>query len=117
MLFTKGSSEDKMRIIFDMCDKDDKGVVDKKELKEMLTSLIEIAKTEKIPRLLHTKFFSDVSSVGANAHDFPRLFEAATRSDTAWRPRGVPRTTHELVWSEKTATQKTVPAWSRDTGA
>merc|ERR1719150_180765 len=48
VLFTKGSSEDKMRIIFDMCDKDDKGVVDKKELKEMLTSLIEIAKTEKI---------------------------------------------------------------------
>ena len=46
--FTKGSSEDKMRIIFDMCDKDDKGVVDKKELKDMLTSLIEIAKTEKI---------------------------------------------------------------------
>ena len=35
-----------MRIIFDMCDKDEKSVVDKKELKEMLTSLIEIAKTE-----------------------------------------------------------------------
>ena len=48
VLFTKGSSEDKMRIIFDMCDKDDRGVVDKKELKDMLTSLIEIAKTEKI---------------------------------------------------------------------
>ena len=46
--FTKGTSEDKMRIIFDMCDKDDKGVVDKNELKEMLTSLIEIAKTDKI---------------------------------------------------------------------
>ena len=46
--FTKGPSEDKMRIIFDMCDKDEKGVVDKKELKDMLTSLIEIAKTEKI---------------------------------------------------------------------
>ena len=47
-LFTKGTSEDKMRIIFDMCDKDEKSVVDKKELKEILTSLIEIAKTEKI---------------------------------------------------------------------
>ena len=46
--FTKGTSEDKLRILFDMCDKDDKGVVDKTELKEMLTSLIEIAKTEKI---------------------------------------------------------------------
>ena len=31
-----------------MCDKDDSGIVDKKELKEMLTSLIEIAKTDKI---------------------------------------------------------------------
>ena len=48
VLFTKGTSEDKMRIIFDMCDKDEKSVVDKKELKEILTSLIEIAKTEKI---------------------------------------------------------------------
>ena len=48
------------------------------------------------------------------AHVFhSMLFEAATRSDTAWEPCGVPRTTHELVWSEKTAPQKTVPGWSR----
>merc|ERR1719430_2918061 len=48
VLFTKGTNEDKLRIIFNMCDKDDSGIVNKKELKEMLTSLIEIAKTEKI---------------------------------------------------------------------
>jgi len=48
VLFTKGTNEDKLMIFFNMCDKDDSGIVDKKELKEMLTSLIEIAKTDKI---------------------------------------------------------------------
>ena len=42
-----------------------------------------------------------------------RLFEAATHSDAAWGAFRVPRTTHELVWSEKTAPQKTVPGWPR----
>ena len=37
------------------------------------------------------------------------LFEAATHSDAAGGAFRVPRTTHELVWSEKTAPQKTVP--------
>ena len=40
------------------------------------------------------------------------LFEAATHSDAAGGAFRVPRTTHELVWSEKTAPQKTVPGWS-----
>jgi len=48
VLFTKGGVEDKLRIIYDMCDEDSRGVVDKSNFKEMLTSLIDIAKTDKI---------------------------------------------------------------------
>ena len=38
---------------------------------------------------------------------------AATHSDAAGGAERVPRTTHELVWSEKTAPQKTVPGCPR----
>ena len=48
VLFTKGSSEEKLRIIFNMCEAEEGGTVNKAELKEVLTSLIEIAKTDKI---------------------------------------------------------------------
>ena len=45
VLFSKGRTEDKLRIIFDMCDNDRNGVIDKIELSEMLRSLVEIART------------------------------------------------------------------------
>ena len=45
VLFSKGKTEDKLRIIFDMCDNDRNGVIDKGELSEMLRSLVEIART------------------------------------------------------------------------
>lgn len=45
VLFSKGRTEDKLRIIFDMCDNDRNGVIDKVELSEMLRSLVEIART------------------------------------------------------------------------
>lgn len=45
VLFSKGRTEDKLRIIFDMCDNDRNGVIDKLELSEMLRSLVEIART------------------------------------------------------------------------
>lgn len=45
VLFSKGRTEDKLRIIFDMCDNDRNGVIDKGELSEMLRSLVEIART------------------------------------------------------------------------
>ncbi|EFX65922.1 hypothetical protein DAPPUDRAFT_263958 [Daphnia pulex] len=45
VLFSKGHTEDKLRIIFDMCDNDRNGVIDKGELSEMLRSLVEIART------------------------------------------------------------------------
>ncbi|XP_065579570.1 dual oxidase-like isoform X2 [Artemia franciscana] len=47
VLFSRGRTEDKLRIIFDMCDTDKNGVIDKLELSEMLRSLVEIARTDK----------------------------------------------------------------------
>jgi len=48
VLFSKGKTEDKLRIIFDMCDHDRNGVIDKVELSEMLRSLVDIAKTNSL---------------------------------------------------------------------
>ena len=49
MLFsTTGRSDDKLRIIFDMCDTNENELIEKDELEEMLTSLVELAKTEKV---------------------------------------------------------------------
>ena len=49
VLFSRGKTEDKLRIIFDMCDNDRNGVIDKGELSEVLRSLIEIARTASLP--------------------------------------------------------------------
>jgi dual oxidase len=48
VLFSKGRTDDKLRIIFDMCDNDKNGSIDKKELSELLESLVDIAKTKKL---------------------------------------------------------------------
>lgn len=48
VLFSKGTTDDKLRIIFDMCDNDRNGVIDKTELSEMMRSLVEIAKTNTV---------------------------------------------------------------------
>ena len=48
MFSTPGRSDDKLRIVFDMCDSNENGLIDKGELQEMLTSLVEMAKTEKV---------------------------------------------------------------------
>ena len=45
---TNGRGEDKLRIVFDMCDTNENGLIDKGELQEMLTSLVEMAKTDKV---------------------------------------------------------------------
>lgn len=63
VLFSKGSTDDKLRIIFDMCDNDRNGVIDKTELSEMLRSLVEIAKTntvsnEEVEELINGMFSS-----------------------------------------------------------
>lgn len=48
VLFSKGKTEDKLRIVFDMCDNDRNGVIDKVEFSEMLRSLVDIAKTNTL---------------------------------------------------------------------
>ncbi|XP_013772431.1 dual oxidase-like [Limulus polyphemus] len=48
VLFSRGRTEDKLRIIFDMCDNDGNGVIDKRELMKMLRSLVDIAKTNSL---------------------------------------------------------------------
>nr|BAM76968.1 dual oxidase [Penaeus japonicus] len=63
VLFSKGSTDDKLRIIFDMCDNDRNGVIDKTVLSEMLRSLVEIAKTntvsdEEVEELINGMFSS-----------------------------------------------------------
>lgn len=48
VLFSRGKTENKLRIIFDMCDNDGNGVIDKQELTKMLRSLVDIAKTNSM---------------------------------------------------------------------
>ncbi|CAH1982304.1 unnamed protein product [Acanthoscelides obtectus] len=48
VLFSSGKTEDKLSIIFDMCDNDRNGIIDKMELSEMLRSLVEIARTTSL---------------------------------------------------------------------
>merc|ERR1712226_462162 len=63
VLFSKGRTDDKLQIIFDMCDSDRNGTVDKEELSELLNSLIDIAKTkrlsdEEVGQLINSMFES-----------------------------------------------------------
>ena len=44
----QGRTDDKLRIIFDMCDDDKNGYIDKGELSELLNSLVDIAKTKRL---------------------------------------------------------------------
>ena len=74
VLFSKGRPDDKLRIIFDMCDNDKNGSIDKKELSELLESLVDIAKTKKLSEenvndlinsMFHSAGFKDkVKAVG-----------------------------------------------------
>lgn len=48
VLFSRGKTDDKLRIIFDMCDNDRNGVIDKGELSDMMKSLVEIARTTRL---------------------------------------------------------------------
>ncbi|XP_071748300.1 dual oxidase isoform X2 [Lepeophtheirus salmonis] len=72
VLFSKGRTDDKLRIIFDMCDDDKNGFIDKKELSELLNSLVDIAKTQKLSEqnvndlinsMFHSAGFEDKESL------------------------------------------------------
>ena len=63
VLFSRGKTEDKFRIIFNMCDNNGNGLIDKQELTMMLYSLVDIAKTnslteEEVLQLIHEMFAS-----------------------------------------------------------
>ena len=42
VLFSKGRTDDKLRIIFDMCDNDKNGSIDKKELSELIANMFHV---------------------------------------------------------------------------
>ena len=46
--FSRGDSEDKLKVIFDMCDNEGDGIIDKDDLTRMLRSLVDIAKTNAL---------------------------------------------------------------------
>lgn len=46
VMFSRGKPDDKLRIIFDMCDHGGQGVIEKAELIRILRSLVDIAKTK-----------------------------------------------------------------------
>lgn len=48
VLFSRGKTDNKLRIIFDMCDHDGNGVIDKNEFTRMMRSLVDIAKTNSM---------------------------------------------------------------------
>lgn len=49
VVFSRGKPDDKLRIVFDMCDHNGKGVIEKSELIRMLRSLVDdIAKTKSL---------------------------------------------------------------------
>lgn len=85
LLFSRGKTEDKLRIIFDMCDKDSNGVIDKEELSEMLRSLVEIARTtslsdDHVTELIDGMFQVSRSSPVLRAFPiFPSLRDGLTR--------------------------------------
>merc|ERR1719460_1217628 len=50
VLFSKGRTDDKLQIVFNMCDTDRNGTVDKEELSELFHSLVDIAKTQRLSK-------------------------------------------------------------------
>ncbi|CAH1722727.1 unnamed protein product [Aphis gossypii] len=71
VLFSRGKTEDKLRIIFDMCDNDRNGVIDKGEFSEMLRSLVEIARTTSLSDAHVTELIDGMfQNVGLSNKDF-----------------------------------------------
>lgn len=65
VLFSRGKTEDKLRIIFDMCDNDRNGVIDKGELVEMIRSLVEMARTTSLTDLQVTELIDGMFQVSS----------------------------------------------------
>lgn len=90
VLFSRGKTEDKLRIIFDMCDNDRNGVIDKGELSDMLRSLVEIARTTSLSDAQVTELIDGMFQVCVPEFYFCKLFyqENFTGSEEdSWAPR------------------------------
>lgn len=46
--FSRGKPDDKLRIVFDMCDHNGRGLIEKRDLIRMLRSLVDMAKTKSL---------------------------------------------------------------------
>lgn len=75
VLFSRGKTEDKLRIIFDMCDNDRNGVIDKLELSEMLRSLVEIARTASLSDAQVTELIEGMFQVVNCFHSREQIHE------------------------------------------
>lgn len=99
LLFSRGKTEDKLRIIFDMCDKDSNGVIDKEELSEMLRSLVEIARTTSLSDDHVTELIDGMFQV-----NFHRIVADGVHLSGAYLNRCSCRT---LAWRERTTSRTT----------
>lgn len=70
VMFSRGKSEDKLKVIFDMCDNEGDGLIDKEDLTRMLHSLVDIAKTTALGEKQVTDLIQDMfASVGLEDKD------------------------------------------------
>ena len=70
VMFSRGKSEDKLKVIFDMCDNQGDGLIDKEDLTRMLHSLVDIAKTTALGEKQVTDLIDDMfASVGLQDKD------------------------------------------------
>ena len=70
VMFSRGKSEDKLKVIFDMCDNQGDGLIDKEDLTRMLHSLVDIAKTTALGETQVTDLIEDMfASVGLQDKD------------------------------------------------
>jgi len=70
VMFSRGKSEDKLKVIFDMCDNQGDGIIDKEDLTRMLHSLVDIAKTTALGEKQVTDLIEDMfASVGLEEKD------------------------------------------------
>lgn len=100
--FSRGKPDDKLRIVFDMCDHSGKGVIEKMELVRMLCSLVDIARTkslgeQQVLEMIHEMFkaaglehkplltYEDFKLI-INNHNLANDDEQAKKSDSKFVP-------------------------------
>jgi len=101
VLFSRGKTEDKLRIIFDMCDNDRNGVIDKGEFSEMLRSLVEIARTTSLSDAHVTELIDGMFQVSTAQ----RRVRSSGRDASSYLPTGrTDRSSFYRTWDCRTKT-------------